>query len=155
MIHHTELINHIWLSIIFLIFPFHNLYNINISQSVYDEKWCGKWLQMQEYPLTILIYQYNQKPVVLSVTCVLQELSLGYHCSVTHVYVWISNATNRGYHMNSKFILVQYLSNVFSILTVLQVVVEDYSIEVWSKWYFSYVMHNFFVMTRIVVTVIL
>lgn len=57
--------------------------------------------------------------------------------------------------MNSKFMLVQYLSNVFFILTALQVVVEDKSIEVWSKWYFSYVMHNFFVMTRIVVTVIL
>ncbi|XP_017799435.1 PREDICTED: uncharacterized protein LOC108580236 [Habropoda laboriosa] len=66
-----------------------------VSQSVYDLTWYGQTLEMQKNVLYILVHQ---EPVILSVSCIVPELSLRYYCS--------------------------YLSNAFSVFTALRVVLD-------------------------------
>ncbi|XP_031774659.1 uncharacterized protein LOC100871903 isoform X2 [Apis florea] len=70
--------------------------SIDVSQSAYNVTWYKQTLKMQKNLLNVLVYQ---QPIILSVNCILSELSLRYYCS--------------------------YLSNVFSIFTTIRVMVED------------------------------
>ncbi|XP_017753024.1 PREDICTED: uncharacterized protein LOC108545757, partial [Eufriesea mexicana] len=63
-----------------------------VSQSAYELRWYDLTLEMQKDLLIVLAFQ---KPVVVSVPCILPELSLRYYCS--------------------------YLSNAFSIFTAVRV----------------------------------
>ncbi|XP_017760964.1 PREDICTED: uncharacterized protein LOC108551338 [Eufriesea mexicana] len=69
--------------------------SVNASRSVYHVLWYEHTVRMQKNILSVLMYQ---KPVVLSVTYVIPQLSLRYFCS--------------------------YLSNAFSIFASLRAVVE-------------------------------
>ncbi|KAK9304503.1 hypothetical protein QLX08_004134 [Tetragonisca angustula] len=57
--------------------------SLNVSRSVYDITWYEETVGMQKDLLNILVYQ---KPVTLSITCLVPELSLGYFCT------YVSNA---------------------------------------------------------------
>ncbi|CAD1474709.1 unnamed protein product [Heterotrigona itama] len=58
--------------------------SLKFSQSVYDLPWYEHTATMQKNLLNILIYQ---KPVILSISCLLPELSLRYYCSVSCIIV--------------------------------------------------------------------
>ncbi|XP_043797380.1 uncharacterized protein LOC122717409 [Apis laboriosa] len=70
--------------------------SINFSKSVYNITWYEQTLKMQKDLLNVLIYQ---QPIILSISCILPELSLRYYCS--------------------------YLSNAFSIFTAIRVIIEN------------------------------
>ncbi|XP_016766484.1 uncharacterized protein LOC102655559 isoform X1 [Apis mellifera] len=70
--------------------------SINVSKSVYNTIWYEQTLRMQKNLLNILMYQ---QPIILSINCILPELSLRYYCS--------------------------YLSNAFSIFTAIRVIIEN------------------------------
>ncbi|XP_031367550.1 uncharacterized protein LOC102678585 isoform X2 [Apis dorsata] len=53
--------------------------SINVSKSVYDITWYEQTLRMQKDLLNVLIYQ---QPIILSISCILPELSLRYYCSL-------------------------------------------------------------------------
>ncbi|XP_050594749.1 odorant receptor 22c-like [Bombus affinis] len=67
----------------------------NVSQSVYDITWYEQTLEMQKDLLNVLVYQ---KPVIISITYLVPELSLRYYCS--------------------------YLSNAFSIFNSLRILLS-------------------------------
>nr|XP_033205977.1 uncharacterized protein LOC117166270 [Bombus vancouverensis nearcticus] len=50
----------------------------NASRSAYDMKWYEQSLEMRKYILNVLVYQ---KPVTLSVGCLMPELTLRFFCS--------------------------------------------------------------------------
>ncbi|CAD1470057.1 unnamed protein product, partial [Heterotrigona itama] len=52
--------------------------SLKFSQSVYDLPWYEHTARMQKNLLNVLVYQ---KPVILSISCLLPELSLCYYCS--------------------------------------------------------------------------
>ncbi|KOX67395.1 hypothetical protein WN51_11268 [Melipona quadrifasciata] len=52
--------------------------SIHISWSAYDIMWYKQTLKMQKDLLKVLIYQ---EPIILSVRCIIPELSLRYYCS--------------------------------------------------------------------------
>ncbi|XP_050586369.1 odorant receptor 85b-like [Bombus affinis] len=70
--------------------------SMGIPQSAYNSTWYDRRLEMQKNLLNMLTYQ---KPLVLSIRCVVPELSLRYYCS--------------------------YLSNAFSIFTTLRVMIQN------------------------------
>ncbi|KOX74109.1 hypothetical protein WN51_14189 [Melipona quadrifasciata] len=53
--------------------------SLSVSRSVYDITWYEETVGMQKDLLNILVYQ---KPVTLSITCLVPELSLSYYCTV-------------------------------------------------------------------------
>ena len=59
---------------------FYNSQSLKFSQSVYDLPWYEHTARMQKNLLNVLAYQ---KPVVLSINCLVPELSLRYYCSVS------------------------------------------------------------------------
>ncbi|CAD1480931.1 unnamed protein product, partial [Heterotrigona itama] len=61
--------------------------SLKCSQSVYDLPWYEQTARMQKNMLNVLVYQ---KPVILSIRCLLPELSLRYYCSVSCIIVTIA-----------------------------------------------------------------
>ncbi|KAF3428085.1 LOW QUALITY PROTEIN: hypothetical protein E2986_11934 [Frieseomelitta varia] len=58
-------------------------WSINVSRSVYDGKWYKQSLKLQKMFLNVMLYQ---KPITLSISCLLEELSLRYYCSL-YIYL--------------------------------------------------------------------
>lgn len=54
---------------------------------MYDITWYEQTLEMQKDLLNVLVYQ---KPVIISITCLVPELSLRYYCSVKQVKIRMS-----------------------------------------------------------------
>ena len=54
---------------------------------MYDITWYEQTLEMQKDLLNVLVYQ---KPVIISITYLVPELSLRYYCSVKQVKIRIS-----------------------------------------------------------------
>ncbi|XP_043508172.1 uncharacterized protein LOC122527757 [Frieseomelitta varia] len=69
--------------------------SLTVSRSVYDLKWYECTAKLQKYLLNMLMYR---KPVILSISCLVPELSLRYYCS--------------------------YLSNALSFCTALRAILE-------------------------------
>ncbi|XP_043520273.1 uncharacterized protein LOC122534053 [Frieseomelitta varia] len=57
--------------------------SLSLSRSAYDLKWYEQTLGMQKNLLYVMMYQ---KPVTLSIKCIIKELSLHYYCT------YLSNA---------------------------------------------------------------
>ena len=62
-----------------LIIMFRNSQSLSLSRSAYDLTWYEQTLEMQKNLLYVMMYQ---KPVTLSIKCVISELSLHYYCTV-------------------------------------------------------------------------
>lgn len=62
-----------------LIIMFCNSQSLSLSRSVYDLTWYEQTLGMQKNLLYVMMYQ---KPVILSIKCIITELSLHYYCTV-------------------------------------------------------------------------
>lgn len=99
---------------------FHFSQSVNVSRKVYDSIWYKQTLKMQKNLLKVLIFQ---RPVNLSIVCVLSELTLHYYCSVRQFN--ICQLLFMYQLIKNNKMIFQYLSNIFSIFAALRIILKD------------------------------
>ncbi|XP_043508199.1 uncharacterized protein LOC122527772 [Frieseomelitta varia] len=116
--------------------------SLKFSQSVYDLPWYEHTARMQKNLLNVLAYQ---KPVVLSINCLVPELSLRYYCSSEKV----SRSGYNGKWYETTLEMQKCLLNVLvyqePVIFSINCVVPEFSLP----YYCSYLSNAFSIFTTL------